>query len=40
MCIRDSGYYQFHKKLQQLGADVERVDNESKKAIDATTVLA
>lgn len=36
----DRGYYQFHKKLQQLGADVERVDNESKKAIDATTVLA
>lgn len=36
----DRGYYQFHKKLQQLGADVERVDNESKKAIDATTILA
>ncbi|MGG5370038.1 UDP-N-acetylglucosamine 1-carboxyvinyltransferase [Enterococcus sp. AZ196] len=36
----DRGYYQFHKKLQQLGADVERVDNESKKAIDVATVLA
>lgn len=29
----DRGYYQFHKKLQQLGADVERVDNESKKQL-------
>lgn len=36
----DRGYYQFHKKLQQLGADVERVDNESKKTADKTTVLA
>ncbi|MBO0453624.1 UDP-N-acetylglucosamine 1-carboxyvinyltransferase [Candidatus Enterococcus murrayae] len=36
----DRGYYQFHKKLQQLGADVERVDNESKKATDVATVLA
>lgn len=35
----DRGYYQFHKKLQQLGADVERVDTESRKATDATTVL-
>lgn len=36
----DRGYYQFHKKLQQLGADVERVDNESKRAADLATVLA
>lgn len=36
----DRGYYQFHKKLQQLGADVERVDTESKKTADAATVLA
>ncbi|MDT2673026.1 UDP-N-acetylglucosamine 1-carboxyvinyltransferase [Enterococcus dongliensis] len=36
----DRGYYQFHKKLQQLGADVERVDSDSKKATDAATVLA
>lgn len=36
----DRGYYQFHKKLQQLGADVERVDSDSKKAMDAATVLA
>lgn len=36
----DRGYYQFHTKLQRLGADVERVDNESKKAADKTTVLA
>jgi UDP-N-acetylglucosamine 1-carboxyvinyltransferase len=35
----DRGYYQFHKKLQQLGADVERVDTESRKATDAATVL-
>ena len=35
----DRGYYQFHKKLQQLGADVERVDTESIKATDAATVL-
>lgn len=36
----DRGYYQFHTKLQRLGADVERVDNESKKTADKTTVLA
>ncbi|MDT2596572.1 UDP-N-acetylglucosamine 1-carboxyvinyltransferase [Enterococcus dongliensis] len=36
----DRGYYQFHKKLQQLGADVERVDSDSKKATDAAIVLA
>ncbi|MGM0165756.1 UDP-N-acetylglucosamine 1-carboxyvinyltransferase 2 [Enterococcus sp. AZ135] len=36
----DRGYYQFHKKLQQLGAYVERVDNESKRAADLATVLA
>ncbi|GAA2908736.1 UDP-N-acetylglucosamine 1-carboxyvinyltransferase [Enterococcus pseudoavium] len=36
----DRGYYQFHKKLQQLGADVERVGSESKKAADVATVLA
>jgi len=36
----DRGYYQFHKKLQLLGADVERVDNESKRAADLATVLA
>ncbi|BBM19233.1 MULTISPECIES: UDP-N-acetylglucosamine 1-carboxyvinyltransferase [Enterococcus] len=36
----DRGYYKFHTKLQQLGADVERVDNESKKTADAVTVLA
>jgi len=35
----DRGYYQFHKKLQQLGADVERLDTESRKATDAATVL-
>lgn len=35
----DRGYYQFHKKLQQLGADVERVDTESRKATAAATVL-
>jgi len=35
----DRGYYQFHKKLQQLGADVERVDTESRKATDAATFL-
>lgn len=35
----DRGYYQFHTKLQRLGADVERVDNESK-ANDLSTVLA
>ena len=35
----DRGYYQFHTKLQRLGADVERVDNESK-ANDLATVLA
>lgn len=35
----DRGYYQFHKKLQQLGADVERVDTESRKTTDAATVL-
>ena len=35
----DRGYYQFPKKLQQLGADVERVDTESRKATDAATVL-
>ncbi|MBO0412794.1 UDP-N-acetylglucosamine 1-carboxyvinyltransferase [Enterococcus hulanensis] len=35
----DRGYYQFHTKLQRLGADVERVDNESK-ANDLTTVMA
>ena len=35
----DRGYYQFHKKLQQLGADVKRVDTESRKATDAATVL-
>lgn len=36
----DRGYYQFHTKLQLLGADVERVDNESKKPTNATAVLA
>ena len=37
----DRGYYQFHTKLQQLGADVERVDSESKNsAADVATVLA
>ncbi|MGX7205603.1 UDP-N-acetylglucosamine 1-carboxyvinyltransferase [Enterococcus pingfangensis] len=36
----DRGYYQFHAKLQQLGADVERMDSDSKKAADAATVLA
>lgn len=36
----DRGYYQFHTKLQRLGADVERVDNESKKTADKTTVLS
>ncbi|MDT2759637.1 UDP-N-acetylglucosamine 1-carboxyvinyltransferase [Enterococcus xiangfangensis] len=36
----DRGYYQFHVKLQQLGADVERMDSDSKKAADAATVLA
>lgn len=35
----DRGYYQFHTKLQRLGADVERVDNESK-ANDLATVMA
>ena len=35
----DRGYYQFHKKMQQLGADVERLDTESRKATDAATVL-
>ncbi|MBM7712653.1 UDP-N-acetylglucosamine 1-carboxyvinyltransferase [Enterococcus xiangfangensis] len=36
----DRGYYQFHVKLQQLGADVERMDSDSKKAADTATVLA
>lgn len=36
----DRGYYQFHKKLQLLGADVERVDTDGKKVADKTTVLA
>lgn len=35
----DRGYYQFHTKLQRLGADVERIDNESK-ANDLATVMA
>ncbi|MEG0373157.1 MAG: UDP-N-acetylglucosamine 1-carboxyvinyltransferase, partial [Enterococcus sp.] len=30
----DRGYYEFHTKLQQLGADVERVNSEDKKAAD------
>ena len=36
----DRGYYQFHTKLQLLGEDVERVDNESKKPTNETAVLA
>ncbi|MDU6522855.1 UDP-N-acetylglucosamine 1-carboxyvinyltransferase [Enterococcus devriesei] len=36
----DRGYYEFHTKLQQLGADVERVNSEDKKAANTATVLA
>ncbi|MDT2828479.1 MAG: UDP-N-acetylglucosamine 1-carboxyvinyltransferase [Enterococcus viikkiensis] len=36
----DRGYYEFHTKLQQLGADVERVNSEDKKAADTAAVLA
>lgn len=36
----DRGYYEFHTKLQQLGADVERVNSEDKKAADKAAVLA
>ncbi|GCF93397.1 UDP-N-acetylglucosamine 1-carboxyvinyltransferase [Enterococcus florum] len=36
----DRGYYQFHLKLQQLGADVERVDSKSGESIVQPAVHA
>lgn len=36
----DRGYYQFHTKLQQLGAKVDRVDSETGKSVDAAVVTA
>lgn len=36
----DRGYYQFHTKLQQLGADVDRVDSETGKSVDEAVVTA
>ena len=35
----DSGYYEFHKKLQKLGANVERVNDEKIEEKQATTVI-
>ena len=35
----DRGYYEFHKKLQKLGADVERVNDERIEEKQATTVI-
>ena len=35
----DRGYYEFHKKLQKLGANVERVNNEKIEEKQATTVI-
>ena len=35
----DRGYYEFHKKLQKLGANVERVNDEKIEEKQATTVI-
>ena len=35
----DRGYYEFHKKLQKLGANVERVNDEKIEQKQATTVI-
>ncbi|EFQ71531.1 UDP-N-acetylglucosamine 1-carboxyvinyltransferase [Enterococcus faecalis] len=35
----DRGYYEFHKKLQKLGANVERVNDEKNEEKQATTVI-
>ncbi|EGO2840746.1 TPA: UDP-N-acetylglucosamine 1-carboxyvinyltransferase [Enterococcus faecalis] len=35
----DRGYYEFHKKLQKLGANVERVNDEQIEEKQATTVI-
>ena len=35
----DRGYYEFHKKLQKLGANVERVNDEKMEEKQATTVI-
>ena len=35
----DRGYYEFHKKLQKLGANVERVNDEKIEETQATTVI-
>ena len=36
----DRGYYEFHKKLQKLGANVERVNDEKIEEKQATTVIS